>query len=350
VTELYAPLLRLDMHRVIAGQGSARRIPVLLHPWVYPNSFPVGADRDFVQGLLDSYPCDAQIIPWRNIEIYQAPDEDPSYCWVKRLPEEAILSRAHDAQTPLADWSQLNELLADFPRADSPCLFPHNPTEDGRYRIGHWWYTLFERHWSLRGMTNALTDYYTHPEEVHRLFRALTNLYKGIITRAHEELAADAIYVTDDLGTQTRTFFSGKLFDTFYAPYYRELVDTAHSLGMHFWLHTCGNIEGFLPRFIALGIDVLHPIQKYTMDERKIAASYGGQIAFWAGFDVQQTIPFGTPDEVRAEVRHLYDTFHRPDGRLLFTAGNGITPDTPLASLEALFDEAFTYGAEIVNR
>ena len=40
---------------------------------------------------------------------------------------------------------------------------------------------------------------------------------------------------------------------------------------MHFWLHTCGNIEPFMPDFIEIGLDVIHPIQKYTMDERKIA-------------------------------------------------------------------------------
>lgn len=350
MADTFSPLTRAEMRRVIAGQGCASRIPVLLHPWLSPRSFPDEASRSFVQDLLDTYPCDAQIIYWRNIEIYDAPPDDPTYCWIKTPPQAGTTSQALDNQTPLADWAQLDEVLAAFPSASYPNLFPQAPAPDGRYRIAHWWYTLFERHWSLRGMTNALQDYYTNPDEVHRLFAALTGLYKQIIIRAADELGADGIYVTDDLGTQTRTFFSPKIFDTFYAPYYREIVATAHRLGMHFWLHTCGNIELFLPRFIELGIDVIHPIQKYAMDEQNIAARFGGQIAFWTGFDVQHTIPFGTPEDVRSEVRHLLDTYYRPDGRLLFTAGNGITPDTPLASLSALFDEVFTYGTEIVRK
>jgi hypothetical protein len=345
----FDPLKAQEVRRAIAGQGNASRIPVLLHPWISPQSFETEPARSFVQALLDEYPCDAQIISWKNIEVFQAPEDDPTYCWIKGGAPSQKFSQALDAQAPLSDWSQLDGILAEFPSADYPRLFPRNPPSDGRYRIAHWWYTLFERHWSLRGMSNALMDYYTHPAEVHRLYRALTDLYKRIIVRAHAELGADAIYCTDDLGTQNRPFFSPKIFDTFFAPYYREMIETAHRLGMHFWLHTCGNIEQILPRLIELGVDVLHPVQKYAMDERKIAAAYGGQIAFWVGFDVQQIIPFGSPEEVRQEVRHLLDTFYRPDGRLLFTMGNGVTPDTPLASLQALFEEVFAYGTEIVG-
>ena len=166
-----------------------------------------------------------------------------------------------------------------------------------------------------------------------------------MITRAHESLYLDAIMTSDDLGAQTSTFFSPAVFDEFFAPYYKDVIDHIHSLGMHFWLHTCGNVEAFIPKFIDLGIDVLHPIQKYTMDEQKIAKLYQDKITIWAGFDVQRIIPFGTPEDVRKEARYLIDTYDRPDGRFLFTLGNGATGDTPLSSLEALFDEIFTYGS-----
>jgi uroporphyrinogen-III decarboxylase len=127
------------------------------------------------------------------------------------------------------------------------------------------------------------------------------------------------------------------------------LIDAAHERGMHFWLHTCGDVGLFMPKFIELGLDVIHPIQKFAMDAKRTAAEFGGQICFWAGFDVQQAIPFGTVEEVRAEVREMFDTYFRTDGRLMLTLGNGATPYTPIASLEALFDEAITYGRDIVE-
>ncbi len=346
----YDPLTREEMARVIEGRGCARRVPVLLHLWTYANAFSDPADRAAVKALLAEYPQDAQFIRWRNVEMYDAPADDSQYRWMTTEKPEAPVAEAIDAHAPLADWDMLDEMLAQFPSAEYPGLFLAVPPEDGRYRIAHWWFTFFERHWSLRGMTNALMDYYTNPAEVHRLFRALTDFYLRIIERAKDECHADAIYVTDDLGTQTGPFFSPEIFDTFFAPYYAELFDAAHERGMHFWLHCCGDVEELLSRFIALGLDVLHPIQKFAMDETQIARDYGGKLAFWAGFDVQQTIPFGTVEEVRREVRHLFDTYYRPEGRLLFTLGNGITGDTPIVSLEALFEEAFGYGTDIVNR
>ncbi|MBQ8953091.1 MAG: methylcobamide--CoM methyltransferase, partial [Clostridia bacterium] len=252
-----------------------------------------------------------------------------------------------DSDRVIEDWdAELEAFLADFPSPEYPGLIPACPPEDGRYRIGTWWYFFFERLWSIRGMENALMDFYLYPDEIHALFRRLADFYKRMITRAHEALRLDAIMTSDDLGAQTSTFFSPGVFDEFFAPYYREVIDHIHSLGMHFWLHTCGNVKALMPKFIELGVDVQHPIQKYTMDEAEIAREFGGRMTIWAGFDVQRTIPFGTPEDVRREARFLIDTWARPDGRFLFTLGNGATSDTPLPSLEALFDEVFTYGSE----
>ena len=95
---------------------------------------------------------------------------------------------------------------------------------------------------------------------------------------------------------------------------------------------------------------MLHPIQKYTMDEREVAQKYGKDLCIWAGFDVQRIIPYGTPEDVRREVRFLLDTYARPEGRLILAAGNNMTPDTPMESLEALLDEALRYGEEVCKR
>lgn len=343
------PLTRAEVQAVVAGRGGAPRVPVLLHQWTYPGAF--GAQAGAVQALLDRFPQDAQVIAYRAPEIYVGPADDPEYRWVHfDQPAATGAGQGLDEQAAITDWAQLDGVLAQFPSPDYPGLFPVNPAADGRYRIAHWWYGLFERHWSLRGMTHALMDYYTDPVAVHRFYRVYTDFYLRLIERAKAELQADAIYWTDDLGTQTGTFFSPEIFNTFFRPYYSELIAKAHGLGMQAWLHTCGNVERLLPGLIDMGLDVIHPIQKYAMDETRIAREFGGRIAFWAGFDVQRIIPYGTPAEVRREVRHLMDTFARAEGRFLLTAGNGITPDTPLASLAALYEEAYSYGAIVGER
>lgn len=339
-----SPLSREEIIRVIEGKGEASRVPLLVHMWVYPGAF-TGEKRAAIEDILSRYPMDAQMIDLNIPSVYDAPADEPSYRWSYRDARRELT--ALDSAGVIEDWDEeLDLLLADFPSADSPHLIPPSPAKDGRYRLGKWWYFFFERFWSIRSMEDALTDFYLNPDAVHALFQKLADFYKRMITRAKEELDLDGIFTSDDLGTQTSTFFSPAIFDEFFYPYYKQVIDHIHSLGMHFWLHACGNIEAFIPRFIELGVDVLHPIQKHTMDEKKIAAAYGDKIAIWAGFDVQQTIPYGTPEDVRREVRFLFDAYRRPDGRFLLTLGNGTTEDLPVESLEALFDESITYGKE----
>ena len=67
--------------------------------------------------------------------------------------------------------------------------------------------------------------------------------------------------------------------------------------------------------------------------------------AAMAGFDVQHILQEGTPDDVRAEVRYLIDTFDRPEGGMCMAAGNGIVAGTPIENIEAFLDEAVRYGA-----
>lgn len=344
---MHETLTREEVASVIDGRGCARRVPIMFQMWVGPNIYDDPMNRDRLHKLLAEYPQDMCVIRWKNVPVWDPPEDDPSYCWMHGRKHEGATSKAHDAMAPLSDWSMLDDILAHFPSSDYPGLLASVPDEDGRYRVGHWWYNYFERHWQLRGMSDALMDYYTNPEEVHRLFEALTQFYLGMMKRMKEK-GADAIYVTDDLGTQSGPFFSPEIFDEFYAPYYKRQIDAAHEMGMHFWLHSCGDIDLHLPKLIDMGLDVIHPIQKFAMDARDTIQKYGGKICFWTGFDVQQTIPFGTVDEVRAETRDMFDMYFRKDGRFMFTLGNGATPDIPIASLETLFEEAYASAERVV--
>jgi hypothetical protein len=75
-----------------------------------------------------------------------------------------------------------------------------------------------------------------------------------------------------------------------------------------------------------------------------VARRFGGDICIWAGMDVQHTIPYSTPEDVRREVRFMFDTYYRKDDRFILAAGNNMTPDAPLESIHALLDEALYYG------
>lgn len=330
------PMNKQEVKNVIEGKRTTEKIPNLYSVWIYAGTF--GERAPEYQELLDRYGCDADEFFLNMPDMIKGTEDDPEYCWLP-AGKYSELDGGLDSQTYIEDWEDAEDFFEKFPSPEYINLVPKLELDHSKYILGRWWYCFFERHWSLRGMENALTDFYLYPDEVHRLYQKLTDFYIRLMERAHAEGGADGIFVSDDIGTQTGPFFSLEIFREFFKPYYKQLIDKAHELGMHFWLHTCGNIELFLEDFIEIGLDVIHPIQKYTMDEKEIAAKYGGRICFLVGFDVQQTIPFGTPDEVRAEVDYLINTFKRADGRLMLTMGNGATPDWTLESLQALYEE-----------
>lgn len=327
-------LKREEIINVIEGKGAAKRVPLLMDVWIYDNVFD--GDPEKRAQWLEQYPCDVKEVFLEMPGMYEAPEEDPDYCWTTpdMVKDE---TKGLDAQAAIEDWEDAEEFYRTFPSAESKALIPTKVEKGDQYLLGRWWYCLFERLWSLRGMENALTDFYLYPEEIHKLFRHLTDFYMRAMERAKEELDVDGFFVSDDIGTQTGPFFSLEIFREFFKPYYKEIIEKAHSLGVHFWLHTCGNIEMFLPDFIEIGLDVIHPIQKYTMDEKEIAEKYGDKICILAGFDVQNTIPFGTDEDVAKEVRFLKNTFSRPEGRFMLTMGNGSTTDWKISSLDVLY-------------
>lgn len=333
-----------EIRQVIEGRGALSRTPMLYDMWIYPQIY--GKRRKAFEDFMDVCIKDTELIDVVLPDNFTAPEDAPDYKWAPEHVKERK-GVGIDENYIAEDWDVMEEMYDSFPTTEYTGLIPPGKKPDrNKYVVVRWCFCFFERMWSFRGMENALTDFYLYPDEVHRLFRKLTDYYMRIMERVKEEAGADAVFVTDDIGTQNGPFFSLDIFREFFKPYYRQLIDKAHSLGMHFWLHSCGNIELYMEDFIEIGLDVIHPIQKYTMNYKEIAEKYGDRICLLVGFDVQQTIPFGTVEDVRREVRELIDIFSRPDGRFMLTMGNGSTTDWKLESLEALYDETeeYSYG------
>jgi len=342
----YAALSREEVKAAIDGKLPRKsRVPMLIHFWIHADEF--GVNRPAVLELMRKFPYDVQRMQVKMPEMFDGCADAPEYRWMNMDDPYRGKAVGIDERIAITEWSQLDEVFSAWPDHNYLNMFPDNPAPNGTYRVATFWQSYFERLWSFRGMTNSLIDLHCESRSVHRLFEKLTDFYLVVMERAKKELNIDGIFTSDDIGMQTAPFFSLKVFRELFKPYYSALISKAHQLGIHFWLHTCGNVELFMEDYVDMKLDVIHPIQKYCMNEKTIADRYGNDICIWAGFDVQQTIPWGTTEQVRAEVRHMLDTYYKPNGRLIFGPGNGINGDCPLPSLDALFEEAFQYSTKI---
>ena len=63
----------------------------------------------------------------------------------------------------------------------------------------------------------------------------------------------------------------------------------------------------------------------------------GNPLLIYGPLSVTTTLPHGTPDDVRAEVRRAMDLC-RDRASLVFFTSNTITPDVPLENIRAYWD------------
>lgn len=335
---MYEPLSKEDVSRAVEGR-SPSRIPLVRAKW-----WGEGLADQYGERLseFDKYPNDVVDIMMRN-------PVDPermalSWDWKR--------DGAHDARTVISDWSQLPEFIGKLPNPkDDPTWEDlerraEQAHREDRYLMWGYWNLFFERPWGLRGMQRLMMDYYLEPDNIRRLHAAMTDVYTGYAEEARRRLQPHGFWTSDDLGHQTGPMMDPSTFHELIYPYYCRVGDAVHRNGMHFWLHSCGDNTLLLPDLIHSGVDVFHPVQKHTMDERSIAEEFGGRITFLTGIDVQHVLQEAGPDGVREEVRFLIDTFDRPDGRMCIGAGNGIVSGTPFENIDAFLDEALRYGAQ----
>lgn len=318
---------------------------------------------DALADLFCRYPDDAvRIVPYDLWVGYQAPDRYPKINaleaatrdaqwedeWGTRWGHAAGGVGATPLDHPLKDWSALDDYLARrFPDPRAPGRLDAGAAAlkalgDSRYCFGTVHLTLFERLHALRGMAEVFTDFYLHPAEVRRLLEALATYAKELI-RAWGELGADAVFLTDDWGSQTYLMISPAMWRSFFKDHYAALFAEAHRFGMDVIFHSCGNVMPIVDDLIEVGMDVLDPVQPGAMDADEVARRFGGRVSFCGAIDLQQLLVRGTPEQVRSEVHRIAHLLGRPfGGGLILSPANVLTPDVPLENLAALFEAAHT--------
>ena len=173
--------------------------------------------------------------------------------------------------------------------------------------------SLIHRLEYLRGHAEGWTDPYTHPEQLGRLLDKMADIAIDAV-RHFARAGADGIMSWDDWGLQDRPMMSPEMFREHFKPRYARVYGEAKKLGMLTFLHSCGHVADLLDHFIEADLQVIQMDQQENMGIDNLARRFAGRICFWCPVDIQQTMNFGSLDDVRVYARKLVESFGRYNG------------------------------------
>jgi uroporphyrinogen decarboxylase len=123
------------------------------------------------------------------------------------------------------------------------------------------------------------------------------------------------------------------------------MMKLVHDGGAMVMTHSDGGIRRVIPDLIAIGMDVLNPVQWRCagMDRAGLKRDFGDQIIFHGGMDNQQTLPFGSVEDVRQEVRDNLRILGAGGGYILSPCHN-IQGITPIENILVMYETGYTEG------
>jgi uroporphyrinogen decarboxylase len=209
--------------------------------------------------------------------------------------------------------------------------------------------SVFEYCYMLRGVEKWLTDLAADPDFALALLRQVTDLQREAACRMMEEAGEyiDVVITGDDLGSQNAPLISPKMYRRLIKPFHAEMLAAIKSrTKAKVFYHSDGNIYPLLGDLIEIGVDLLNPVQvsaKDMGDTARLKKEFGNRLSFCGAIDTQDALPYGTPDDVRREVRRRIKDLG-PGGGYILAAVHAIQPDVPPENVVAMLEEAQVAG------
>ncbi|MBT4483402.1 MAG: hypothetical protein HOC71_06965 [Candidatus Latescibacteria bacterium] len=248
---------------------------------------------------------------------------------------------------PLEDESQLNSYSCPNPLKPSRYDWMRKLVRSyGKTHaiVGGMGSILFEPAWHLRGYETFLSDLLINKDFACELLDKIFDyqLSTGIMLA---KLGADILWLGDDFGTQNSLIVSPGIWREFFKERYAVLFSAYKEIkpDIKIAFHSDGNITSLLPEFIETGVDIFQAVQPKSVDPAYLKRKFGNNLSFWGTVDIQEVMPFGTPEDVHHEVKIRIKTVGKNGGFILAPSHN-IQPDTPLENILAFYAAARKWG------
>lgn len=202
---------------------------------------------------------------------------------------------------------------------------------------------IFETSWYMRGFEQMLMDLIAEPELAWEIMTRVTDYFIAYFEKLLQaaEGMIDIVFTADDIGQQEGLLLSLDLWERMIKPHHKRLNKVLHEYGVKIMYHSDGAVMQAVPGLIDMGIDILEAIQfdAKGMDPEVLKSEYGDRLCFHGGVSIQKTLPFGTVDEVRKEVKNRIRILGKNGGYIL-APSHAIQAGTPAENIVAFLEES----------
>lgn len=260
---------------------------------------------------------------------------------------------------PLAEATTIEEVDAytNWPDMDDPFRVAHIKAQaqqlaaDNQYAImaTPWLLFPFERAHAMQGLDKFLYNMAIEKDFSRYLLEKIYGYCKTLMGHFLDELGenVDIIKIGDDLGTQESLLISPKMYREFLKPIHADFISFIKSrTKAKVFFHTDGDVFNLIDDFIEIGVDILNPIQTSAGRMSNLAelkSRYGGRIVFCGAVDTQKVLPYGSPAEVRDEVKRVINALGE-GGDFMLASVHTIMNEVPAENVLAMVDAAVEYG------
>lgn len=212
-------------------------------------------------------------------------------------------------------------------------------TDAGVWRyFGH--LHVFEAMRSSMGDVTLYESLLLDPAWIHDYCRAYTDFFLASFHYLFDHVGLpDGVWLYEDLGYKNGLFASPRTYRNLIFPYYKEMIDFFHSLGLPIVLHSCGSVAQAMDMIVEVGFDALNPIERKANgnDPLLFAEKYGEDLVFIGGLDVR-VLETNDKDTIQRETKRLLEGMKTRNARFVFTEDHSIPPTVDLASYQWMLD------------
>jgi uroporphyrinogen decarboxylase len=213
---------------------------------------------------------------------------------------------------------------------------------------GYWieaglWFGFDVTHSWTVGTERLLVALLDNPEWCSDMFNHFLDVNIALLDQVWDAgYTFDAVSWPDDMGYKHNQFFSLRTYRKLIKPVHKRAVDWAHAKGVKVRLHSCGDVNPFIPEFVDIGIDALNPLEvKAGMDPIRIKREFGDDLVLHGGINA---VYWDDKDRIEEEMRRVIPIVMQSGG-YIFSSDHSVPSSVSLENFRYIVELAKTLGS-----